>query len=52
MTLAVVALLVWFAVSIPATVIIGHILGELSRDSGFAARERRAPTHGHGFVRS
>ena len=39
--LLVVALLVWFAFSIPATVIIGRILGAASRDSRVRSWERR-----------
>ncbi len=51
--LVVVALFVWFALSIPATVIIGRIFGAASVDSCVPVKEPgRVPMYRHGLVRS
>ncbi len=46
-----VALLIWFALSIPATLVIGRILGARG-GSPVPSPERRDSTRTHGLVRS
>lgn len=51
--LVVVALFVWFTLSIPATVIIGRILGAASGDSGVPSEDPGpVPTYKQDLVRS
>lgn len=50
--LFVVALFIWFALSIPATLLIARLLGSATADSRVPSPERRAPTHRRGLVRS
>ena len=47
-----VALFIWFALSIPATLVIGRILGGARGGGPVPSPERRVSTRTHGLVRS
>lgn len=47
-----VALFIWFAVSVPATLVIARMLGGATGDGPVPSPERRVGTRTHGLVRS
>jgi hypothetical protein len=47
----VVALLIWFALSVPASLVLGRILAGASRNAEMPVPPRRVLTTGHGVPR-
>ena len=48
----VVALLIWFALSIPATLVLGRFFAAASGRRSAPIPVRRIPSSAHGFIRS